>query len=58
MERGPAQSLIRVLLVNQSLEPQMLEAGTVQPGWLSCGCEWGVKQVWVTFASKVMGHCP
>lgn len=35
VERGPAQSLIRVLLVNQSLEPQMLEAGTVQPGWLS-----------------------
>lgn len=35
VERGPAQSLIRVLLVNQSLEPQMLEASTVQPGWLS-----------------------
>lgn len=37
----------------------MLEAGSGESGQLSCSCsEWGVKQVWVTFESKVLGPCP
>lgn len=37
----------------------MLEAGTGESGQLSCSCsEWGVKQVWVTFESKVPRALP
>lgn len=51
----PSQSLKRVLQVAQSLEP--MDAG--EPGQFSCSCsEWEVKQVWVTFASQVVGLCP
>lgn len=55
-ERDPAQSLNRVPPPSR-WSPQMLEAGTGR-GLFGCSCaEWEVKQVWVTFASKVMGCC-